>query len=89
MATQKQPGRAVVPDPMVTAELFDPAPYRRQAWLTKTELSQHLNVSERTIERKIRAGLWPCHRDGPHWLRFSPRDVDTIEAALAQGAVNA
>ncbi len=62
--------------------MFDPEPFRRQAWLTKAELAAMLNVSERTIERKIKAGAWPCHRDGPHWLRFSPRDVQAIEAAL-------
>lgn len=98
MATQKQPGRTVVPDPMGTIELFDPAPYRRttptvqpqqarpsdRVWLTKAQLAERLTVSERTIERKIKAGIWPCYREGPNLIRFSPSHVRFIETAMGE-----
>ncbi len=100
MASRKKKPPEPYVDPMGTMDLFDPEPYRieqpirlarnasPEGWLTKRQLAERLNISERTIERNtVGANApWPCRYLSARAIRFSPSDVQFIERSLARPA---
>jgi excisionase family DNA binding protein len=55
---------------------------QRDGYLTRSELAEHLHVSEKTIARWERAGL-PAERWGRRLLRYR---LDRVEAWLSRKA---
>jgi excisionase family DNA binding protein len=56
-------------------------PFPREGWVTKRQLAEHLQVSEKTVERWMAAGM-PCLRQGRS-VRFRVSDCEAWLGAAA------
>lgn len=50
--------------------------------MTTTELAELLNVTVRTVQRRVRDGVWPYTWGGRAGALFSPEDVALIVGSL-------
>lgn len=51
-----------------------------QSFLTIAEVAQRLNVSTKTVIRRINSGDLPAHRFGPRSVRISESDLKAFAA---------
>jgi len=54
-------------------------------WISQSEATEYLGVTERTIRRMVAAGDLPAYRLGKRLLRFKLTDLDALMRPVPTG----